>query len=329
MGMRVVLTGMGGELGTRVTNLLEADARVEAIVGVDLDPPRGRIPRAEFHLVEPTDRAGVVAVVREAEPTAVVHLGVYEPGARVATRDAAAMNRNGISATLDAAAQSPALDRIVLRSGVEVYGRRLGGPRRPDETAPVDPTTPWGQALAEVEQIATDAARAADVALTVLRMAPVVGPHVPSPLGRVLRLPLVPVSAVRNPSFSLLDSEDAAQAVVRALGLGLDVTANVVGQGTATPLQAVSVGGRHALPTAGPGWTVARLACELAGAPLPPHVVELLTQGRRADDALGRDVLGLAPSSTTEQIVRDLYAWGSVVRLDVAGGHARPSTHAP
>lgn len=318
MGMRVLLTGMGGELGTRVTNLLEADGRIEAIVGIDLDPPRGRIPRAEFHLVEPVDRAGVVAVVRDVAPTAVVHLGVYEPGARVASRDAAAMTRAGTEAVLSAAARSPGLDRIVVRSGIEVYGRRRGGPRRPDETVAPDPTTPWGQALVEVEQLATEAARRAAVPLTVLRVAPVVGPHVPSPLGRVLRLPLVPVSAVANPPFSLLNSEDAAQAMVQALRLGVDVTANVVGPGTVTPLQAVSMGGRHPLPTAGPGWAAARLGCELAGAPLPPHVVELLTRGRRADDALGREVLRLDPSCTTEQVVRDLHDWADVLHLDVA-----------
>ena len=52
--MRVLITGMGGELGTRVANLLEADESVTEILGMDLFPPRRRIFRSEFHRVEPT-----------------------------------------------------------------------------------------------------------------------------------------------------------------------------------------------------------------------------------------------------------------------------------
>ena len=151
-----------------------------------------------------------------------------------------------------------------------------------------------------------------------LRFAPVVGPHIPSPLGRILRLPAVPISALSDPPFSLLHQDDAAAAAVRALDAGLEITANVVGPGAVTPLQAVRLGGRVPLPTAGPGWRVASLACGLVGAPLAPHVVELLLRGRGADGALGEEALGLEPVRATEEVVRDLYEWAEVVHLDVA-----------
>ncbi|HYI62551.1 MAG TPA: NAD-dependent epimerase/dehydratase family protein [Acidimicrobiales bacterium] len=318
MGTRVLLSGMGGELGTRVTNLLEADPSVEAIVGLDVAPPRDRIPRAEFHLVAAHDRDRIARIVADVEPTAVVHLGTFEPDARVGRRQAATMTEALSVATLGAAARSPALDRIVVRSGIEVYGRPRGGPHRPDETVEPRPTTAWGRTLARLEEMATRAAQAADVPLCTLRVAPVVGPHVPSPLGRYLRLPAVPVSAVADPPFSLLHQEDASAAVVRALASGLDLTVNVVGPGAVTPTQAVRLGGRVPLPTVGPGWLAARLACELVGAPLPAHVVELLLRGRAADGALGQEVLGLAPVRSTEAVVRDLYEWAEVVHLPVA-----------
>lgn len=317
MGRRILLTGMGGELGTRVTGLLEADETIEAVVGIDLDPPRGRIPRAEFHRVDPEDRARTVAVVRDLDPTEVLHLGVYEPGARIAARRAPMVSELAALAALGAAAQCPSLDRMVIRSGIEVYGRPRRGPHKPDETVTPDPTTPWGRALVQVEETAVDAARAADVPLTILRFAPVVGPHIPSPLGRILRLPAVPVSAVADPPFSLLHQDDAAAAAVRALEAGLEVTANVVGPGAVTPFQAARMGNRIPVPTVGPGWTAARLACGAVGAPLPPHVVELLTRGRGADGALGQDALGLEPVRATEEVVRDLYEWAEVVHLDV------------
>ncbi|QYG91622.1 NAD-dependent epimerase/dehydratase family protein [Iamia sp. SCSIO 61187] len=315
--MRVLLTGMGGELGTRVTNLLEADDSIEAIVGVDIGPPRGRIPRAEFHRVDPRDRARTVAVVRDLEPTAVVHLGVYEPGARVAARTAAAMTHASALVALGAAAQCPSLDRVVVRSGIEVYGRPRGGAQRPDETVHPEPTTPWGRTLLDVEDMAAQAAVAADVPVTILRFAPVVGPHIPTPLGRYLRLPAVPVSAVTDPPFSLLHQEDAAAAVVRALAAGIDGTVNVVGPGAVTPFQAVRLGGRIPLPTVGLGWRAARAGCALVGAPLPAHVIELLTRGRGADGALGEEALGLAPARSTVDVVHDLYEWAEIVHLAV------------
>ena len=46
--MRVLITGMGGELGTRVAQLLEARTDVTEILGVDFVPPRRRLRRSEF-----------------------------------------------------------------------------------------------------------------------------------------------------------------------------------------------------------------------------------------------------------------------------------------
>ena len=80
--MKVLVTGMGGAIGTRVTNLLEADEHVDEILGVDIDPPRRRIHRAQFHRVDPRDRRRLVRIVRDFEPTAVVHMAVFEPDAR-------------------------------------------------------------------------------------------------------------------------------------------------------------------------------------------------------------------------------------------------------
>ena len=86
--MRVLVTGLGGELGTRVALLLEARADVEAIVGIDIEPPRRYLTRTDFHRIDPRDRARNVALVREFEPTVVAHVGTYEPNARCSPKAA-------------------------------------------------------------------------------------------------------------------------------------------------------------------------------------------------------------------------------------------------
>jgi UDP-glucose 4-epimerase len=176
--VRLLITGMGGELGTRVAQLLEADHEITEIAGLDVDPPRRRLRRAEFHRINPRDRTRSVAFVRAFDPDVVVHLGIYEPNARTGPRSAAERTRAGSVSVLGAAAECPSLRAIVVRSGIEVYGRRRGCVTVPAEDVPRDPTSPFGVSLAEAEDIAVSAGWAADVPVTLLRMAPVVGPHV-------------------------------------------------------------------------------------------------------------------------------------------------------
>lgn len=312
--MRVLITGMGGELGTRVTNLLEADDTWSEILGIDGYPPRRRITRVAFHRVEPSDRRRAVTLVRDFDPHVIVHAGIYEPNAHFEPGPARRGTAASAVSVLGAAASCPSLESIVVRSGIEVYGRRRGAPTRPDETAELDPTTPFGRSLAHVEQVAREAGELAGVPVALLRFAPVVGPSFPSPLGRYLRLPAVPVSPLAELPFGLVHQEDAARAIVTAAHLRHDGPLNVVGPGAVTASQAVRRGGRIPIFTAGPGWMLAAAATELFGAPLPPHTRELILRGGVADGSRAQEVLGFEPRPT-DDVVAQLYQWGEVARV--------------
>ena len=132
---------------------------------------------------------------------------------------------------------------------------------------------------------AAAAGRRSGAAVACLRLAPVVGPHVPSPLGRWLRLPIVPISLVADPPFSVIHHDDAARAVVAALLTGADVDVNVVGRGAVTPFQAARLGSRLPFPVAGVAWELVRRVAEVGGAAMPDHLLELLGRGRTADGA--------------------------------------------
>lgn len=309
--MRVLITGMGGELGTRVANLLEGDETVTDILGLDLFPPRRRIFRSEFHRVEPGDRRKAVRLVRDFDPEVVLHVGIFEPHSRTSPTEARLGTAASAVSVLGAAASCPSLQAIVVRSGIEVYGRRRGAPTRPDEAVDPDPTSPFGHSLAHVEQVADEAGQVAGVPVTKLRLGPIVGPSIPSPLGRYLRLPAVAVDPLSELPFSLLHQEDACQAMVAAATAGHDGPLNVVGAGAVTATQAVLMGRRIPIPVIGPGWVLAAAAAELLGAPLPPHSRELLTRGCTADGTLAREVLGLDPR-TTHEVITQLYRWDTV-----------------
>ena len=313
--MRVLVTGMGGELGTRVAQMLEERPGVSEIAGFDFVPPRRRLRRATFKRVDPRDRDRLVAFVTDFAPTAVAHFGVYEPDSRMSPRDAEKATEACTVHALGAAARTGALERIVVRSGLVVYGRGRGHPHVPDEDAPLAPTTRYGRMCLEVEAVAAGIGRRHDVSVSALRYAVVAGSHVPSPLGRVLRLPAVPVPAFADPPFSLLDRDDAARAMVEALLRGHNGPLNIVGPGATSPWQAVRFGGRVTVPVAGLGWRIACRSAELLGAPVPHHVLELLRFGRTADGGRAIDELELGFMRPTQEVLADLYEWATVTPL--------------
>ena len=320
--VRVLVSGMGGELGTRVAQLLEARDDVAEVCGIDLDPPRRRLRRADFHRIDPRLRHRTSEVVHGFAPDVVVHLGVFEPDARTGPRLSGALNASGAVGLFEALDGSWPVQSVVVRSGIEVYGRRRGAPMSPDEATVPDPTCAFGHALRHVEQVATDTARRLDVPLAVLRMAPIVGPHFPSPLGRLLRLPVVPFAFPSDPPFSVVHQSDAAEAVVAAALGGVNGVANVVGPGAVTVSQTARRGGRVPLPVVGPGVRLARVVAEVAGAPVPDHVAELLRRGRSADGTSCGELLGVAPRLSTPDVVAHLYDWPEVITT-------RPTTVAP
>jgi len=313
--MRVLVTGMGGELGTRVAQLLEDEPTVEEIAGFDFVPPRRRLRRSVFRRIDPRDRDRLVDFVTDFAPDAVAHFGSYEPDSRMNPRDSAEATEACAVHALGAAARAGNLERIAVRSGVVVYGRGRAHPLMPDEDAPLAPTTPWGRSCMDVEAVAAGIGRRHDVMVTALRFGAIAGSHMPSPLGRLLRLPAVPVPALGDPPFSMLDRADAARAMVRALLRGHDGALNVVGPGATSPWQAVRFGGRVPVPVLGPGWSAARRVAEFLGAPVPDHIVELLRLGRTADGSRAVEELDLGFVRPTQDVLADLYEWATVTPI--------------
>jgi UDP-glucose 4-epimerase len=313
--VRVLVSGMGGELGSRVATMLETQPWVSEVCGLDLDPPRRRLRSAEFHRIEPKDRRRTEALVSDFDPHVVLHLGTYEPHARFNAAQAAEYTHDASVHVLGAAVRAPSLQLIAVRSGIVVYGRRRGSATRPDERGAVDPTSPWGRSLAEAEELARQAGEAAGVPVTMVRLAPVMGPHSPSPLGRYLRLPVVPVSLLADPSFSVLHMEDAARALVATAQRRHDGPVNVVAPGAVTASQAARLGGKLPLPLVGFEWPVVREAAAAAGAPVPDHVLELVHRGRTADGSRSQELIGFEPALTTFEVVRNLHDWATVTHL--------------
>jgi UDP-glucose 4-epimerase len=312
---RVLVSGMGGDLGSRVAVALEQESWVGELVGIDVDPPRRRLHRADFHLIAPVEHERIVDTITAFDPHVVVHISVWEPNSRASPAAARQLTDDAATSILGAAAECRSLESIILRSGTEVYGRAHGAPTRPDESADVDPTCQYGEMLAGIERTATAIGRRIGVTVGAIRMGTVLGPHVPSPLGRVLRMPAVPFSVLADPPFAVVEDTVVARAFVAAAQRQLAEPVNVVANGAVTALQAARRGGRIPIPLVGPDWAIARLVSGLLGAPIPDHVLETLHRGRLADNSRMGELLGFTSPTTTMDVIDDLYEWPTVVRI--------------
>ena len=117
-GRRVVVTGIGGELGSRVGALLEEQTWIGEIVGIDANPPRRRLRRTVVHVVEPHEHDVIAQRIVDANPHIIIHLGVWEPDARLSSHDAQMYTQAFAHAVFEAALRVPALESVVLRSGI-------------------------------------------------------------------------------------------------------------------------------------------------------------------------------------------------------------------
>ena len=214
---------------------------------------------------------------------------------------------------LGAAADCRALDSIIVRSGIEIYGRGPGSLTRPDEDAPLRPTSEWGRTVADIERTAANVAERVGVTVGAVRLASVLGPHVPSPLGRLLRQPVVPFHATSDPPFAVIEHRDAARAIVAAARNQLSSPVNVVAPGAITCLHAIRRGQRIPLPLFGPQWWLARQLSHITGAPIPDHVSEALVRGRLADNGRMQALLGMTPDTSTTEVIDHLYRWPRVI----------------
>ena len=314
-GRRVLVTGMGGELGSLVASMTERTEWAGDILGFDVDPPRRNLKRARFVRVSATDTERMTELVADFNPHVILHVGVWEPHARLATEQAEECTESVAKAVFQAAHQATSLETAVVRSGVEIYGAGSYSPEIATESTPAAPTTTYGRMCAVIEEQAMELRIAKGVNVCTLRLAPVLGAHVPSPLGRILRLPVVPYHGLLNPIFSVVEDHDAAVAFLQGAERDANGVVNIVANGAISMLRAITTGRRVPAPSVGPGWWLARGMSGLAGAPVPDHVAELLEKGRLAASNEAAHLLRFAPAHSTTQVIERLYQWPGVERI--------------
>ena len=243
----VAITGASGLVGTRALDRVLALSRVEQVVGVDVRPPPG--PVRDGVVVRTADVTDVDAITDAlAGADVVVHLAYQVDPAGDPDR-MRAVNVDGTRNVVTAAATGGAR-KVVVGSSTMVHGAHPDNDVPLTEESPLraNPDFPYAEDLRRVEDwLGEPPAAAADLIVTRLRLATVVGTGADTPFTRALLGPRMPSVRGHRPPFQFLHVDDAATAVAHAVAHDLSGAYNVGAEGWLSFDEVAAILGRKPL----------------------------------------------------------------------------------
>jgi nucleoside-diphosphate-sugar epimerase len=250
--LTVAVTGPTGTFGFGFVPLLQAEPRIERIVGIarrPFDPAEHGWTKMEYRQGDVRDPEALTEAFAGAE--VVVHLAFMITG----TTDADTIRQINVEGTLNAfrAARQAGAERFVYASSVAAYGFHRDNPVGMTEEWPTRPADRlfYAQEKAELEELLQhEAASEPGPALYLLRPPIVLGPHalgakemLPGPvaragstaLGLLARLPLPMPVLAPGIELQFIHEDDVGQALLKCvLGEGPPGAYNIAGDGVLT-----------------------------------------------------------------------------------------------
>ena len=309
----VLVTGACRFLGGYLTARLAQNPQINHVIAVDAIAPSKdllrRMGRAEF--VRADIRNPFIAkVIRTGDVDTVVHAAAasYAPrsGGKAALKE---LNVMGAIQLFAACQKAPSVRRVIVKSTSEVYGSspfdpvmftEAGSSRRP-------PSDGFARDSIDIEGYARGLGRRRpDIAVTILRLANMIGPAMDTALSRYLSAPVVPTIFGRDSRLQLLHEQDALGALERASVAGKAGTFNVGASGVIMMSQAIRRAGRVPLP-------VPRFALSAADSlwratrytEVDREQLDYLSYGRVMDTTRMQNDLGYSPKWTTAEAFDD------------------------
>jgi nucleoside-diphosphate-sugar epimerase len=336
--LTVAVTGPTGTFGFALSPLLEAEERVDRVIGLarrPFEPSEHGWSKMTYRQGDVRDAAALQAAFEDAD--VVVHLAFMITG----TASRQTIRAINVDGTLNAfrAAAACGVERFVYASSVAAYGFHPDNPIGMSEDWPVRPASRlfYAQEKAELERLladeaqalaapsaAADKSRSPGVSLYLLRPPIVLGPHamgakdaLPPPLAALVqrtldlarRLPVpIPVPAPDLP-LQLIHEEDVAQALLSCvLAEGPPGAYNIAADDILTVADVVRELGLTPLTV--PAGVVRSAARAAASIPLPAFAppasewIEAATQPAIMDTSRAKRELGWHPRHTALEALR-------------------------
>lgn len=275
---------------------LKADEQVKKVIGIDTSALDNGV------LAETLANEGVDTVIH-----AAVAASAVRSGGRTAQKES---NVIGAMHLFAACQRAESVRRVVIKSSVAAYGASSRDPAvfTEDTELRAKPRGEFASDIAEVEAYARGfARRRPEVSVTVLRLAPLLGPTSDTSLTRYFSLPVVPTVLGFDPRVQFLHIEDALEVLHRVTltdyqgPSGRPDVFNVAGPGVLLLSQAIRRAGRVAAPT--PEAALRGFAALARGKGIVDFSLDqldFLRFGRVVDCSRLAEVYGVTPRDTSE-----------------------------
>ena len=309
----VLVTGACRFLGGYLVARLVQNPLIDQVIAVDAIAPskdlQRRMGRAEF--VRADIRNPFIAkVIRNSDVDTVVHAAAasYVPrsGGRATLKE---LNVMGAMQLFAACQKAPSVRRVVLKSTSEVYGSHAHDPvvQTEDGSSRRPPREGFARDSVDIEGYARGLGRRRpDIAVTILRLANMIGPAMDTALARYLVGPVVPTVFGHDARLQLLHEQDALGALERATMAAAPGTFNIGAKGIIMMSQAIRRAGRLPLPvpTFGVG-AVDSVRKATMNSEVNRDQLDYLSFGRVMDTTRMRTELGFEPKWTTLEAFDD------------------------
>lgn len=266
LGLTVAVTGPTGDIGKAFIRALEAERRVERVIGMarrPFDPDAEGWTKTEYVQGDVLDRSSVDGLVAEAD--VVVHLAFLIFGSDDESRE---VNVQGSRNVFEATVASPA-QRLIYTSSVAAYGFHEDNPDRLTEDIPARGTDehPYSAQKAAVEELLHNTTKHSDLDVFIFRPCIVAGP---TALALIEEIPYVQLGERLPPAikkavgsvpllrpvipdpglpFQLVHEDDVASALLAAtVADGSPGIYNLAGEGDITMTDLARALGWYAIP---------------------------------------------------------------------------------
>jgi UDP-glucose 4-epimerase len=229
---RILITGISGYLGSRLTECLAGRDDVSLIVGVDVAPMKKEYRNAVFHKTD-IRSPEIADIMNDNQIDTVLHLAfVVKPvHNKKLMHD---IDVNGTRNVLEAALSS-GVKHVVAVSSTLAYGAHRDNPPVLTEDHPLrgNVSYPYGRNKAVVDVLMQEFARShPEMTITILRPCTVFGPSVDNYVSRMLFMPVVVSIYGYDPEVQLVHEDDFVSACLLAMDKKIPGAFNIAGDGT-------------------------------------------------------------------------------------------------
>lgn len=306
----IAVSGADSFLGRNVVGLLEEDPTVDRVVLIDVQRPPTAGAKSRFYDVDltlPSIESRLTEILHAEQVDTFVHLA-FLSNPTPATAWAHELESVGTMHLLNACREH-GLKKLVMRSTTLVYGPHKTNPNFLTEDHPARGLRGCGFARDKVDaeaQVVEFARTMPGCTVTVLRLAPVLGPTVHNYVSRWLSRRLVPTAMGFDPLVQLLHEADAVAALKTAIDRDAPGVLNIVGDGVLPISTLIKLAGRMALPV--PSGVLRRVTAMLWLAQVgevPPAFVDGLRYLCVADGERARREMQFRPAYSSRDAVLD------------------------